>query len=48
MPPNTKKESKKLKDYISGVLVSATPEEIDTVQPFSQKLVEDYAIQNHK
>lgn len=37
-----KKKSKKLKDYISGILVSATPEEIDAVQPFSKKLVENY------
>ena len=47
MPPNTKKESKKLKDYISGILVSATPEEIDAVQPFSKKLVEDYGYPKH-
>jgi type I restriction enzyme M protein len=29
-------------DYISGVQVSATPEEIDAVQVFSRQLVEDY------
>lgn len=37
MPP-----PKKIQDYISGKFVSATPEEIDAVQPFSRKLVEDY------
>tara|TARA_Y100000816_G_C26098950_1_gene582070 strand:+ start:112 stop:1875 length:1764 start_codon:yes stop_codon:yes gene_type:complete len=35
-------ESKHLIDYISGEKVKATPEEIDSVQPFSQKLVEEY------
>ena len=29
-------------DYISGLQVKATPEEIEAVQPFSRKLVEDY------
>ncbi|MDR1809407.1 MAG: hypothetical protein LBR34_03245 [Prevotella sp.] len=29
-------------DYISGVLVNATPEEIEAVQVFSKQLVEDY------
>ena len=29
-------------DYISGVQVNATPEEIDAVQTFSRQLVEDY------
>ena len=31
-----------IRDYISGVAVKATPEEIDAVQVFSQRLVEDY------
>lgn len=31
-----------IKDYISGELVNAGPEEIDAVQPFSKQLVEDY------
>ena len=31
-----------IQDYISNRSVPATPEEIDAVQPFSQKLVEDY------
>lgn len=31
-----------IKDYISGVEVKATPEEIDAVQVFSKILVEDY------
>ena len=29
-------------DYISGNQVKGTPEEIEAVQPFSKKLVEDY------
>lgn len=29
-------------DFISGQSVKATPEEVEAVQPFSQKLVEDY------
>lgn len=29
-------------DYITGSLIKATPEEIEAVQPFSRKLVEDY------
>lgn len=32
----------KVKDFISGKEVSSTPEEVDAVQPFSKKLVEDY------
>jgi len=32
----------KVKDFISGKEVSPTPEEVDAVQPFSKKLVEDY------
>ena len=32
----------KVKDYISGKEVTSTPEEVDAVQPFSKKLVEDY------
>jgi len=31
-----------IKDYISGKEVKATPEEIDAVQVFSKRLVEDY------
>ena len=31
-----------LKDYISGVAVRATPEEVEAVQVFSRMLVEDY------
>ena len=31
-----------LLDFISGVLVKATPEEVEAVQVFSQRLVEDY------
>ncbi|MBR6705245.1 MAG: hypothetical protein IKI84_01010 [Clostridia bacterium] len=29
-------------DFITGTPVRGTPEEIEAVQPFSQKLVEDY------
>lgn len=32
----------KVKDFISGMEVNSTPEEVDAVQPFSKKLVEDY------
>jgi len=32
----------KITDYISGVMVNATPEEIEAVQVFSRQLVEDY------
>lgn len=32
----------KVIDFISGKEVSPTPEEVDAVQPFSKKLVEDY------
>lgn len=32
----------KVKDFISGKEVNATPEEVDAVQPFSKKLVEEY------
>ena len=31
-----------IKDYISGTLVNATPEEVNAVQPFLKILVEDY------
>lgn len=34
--------SEKIVDYISGIEVNATPEEIEAVQPFSHILVEDY------
>ena len=37
-----KEESITITDYISGVQVNATPEEIDAVQVFSRQLVEDY------
>lgn len=35
-------KSIKITDYISGLEVQATPEEIDAVQVFSRQLVEDY------
>lgn len=31
-----------IKDYVSGKLVNATPEEVNAVQPFEKILVEDY------
>ena len=31
-----------IKDYISGINIKASPEEIDAVQPYSKILVEDY------
>lgn len=36
------KNNDKIIDYISGIEVVATPEEIDAVQVFSRQLVEDY------
>ena len=36
------KQTDKIIDYISGIEVSATPEEIEAVQVFSIQLVEDY------
>lgn len=38
-----KASDSKVTDYISGIEVSATPEEIEAVQVFSRQLVEDYA-----
>lgn len=37
-----KKNDNKIVDYISGIEVNATPEEIEAVQVFSKQLVEDY------
>jgi type I restriction enzyme M protein len=34
--------SETISDYVSGTLVKATPEEVDAVQVFSRRLVEDY------
>ncbi|MFX0093866.1 MAG: restriction endonuclease subunit M [Candidatus Hodarchaeota archaeon] len=31
-----------IKDFISGKMVKATPEQIEAIQPFSRKLVEEY------
>src|SRR5258706_747764 len=31
-----------VRDYVSGVAVKASPEEIEAVQVFAQRLVEDY------
>ena len=38
----TKTAKNKVADYISGLPVNATPEEIDSVQVFAKQLVEDY------
>ena len=35
-------ETGKIKDYISGQWVEATPEEVEAVQVFARRLVEDY------
>jgi len=32
----------KVIDYISGIEINATPEELEAVQPLSKQLVEDY------
>ena len=37
-----KDELTTITDYISGIQINATPEEIDAVQTFSRQLVEDY------
>jgi type I restriction enzyme M protein len=37
-----KKDQSKIVDYISGLEIKATPEEIEAVQVFSRQLVEDY------
>jgi type I restriction enzyme M protein len=37
-----KKDNKAITDYISGLQINSTPEEIEAVQVFSQQLVEDY------
>lgn len=34
--------SNKIRDFVSGLEVNATPEEVNAVQPFSKILVEDY------
>ena len=38
----TKKEFPTITNYVSGLQVRVTPEEIDAVQVFSRQLVEDY------
>ncbi|MFV0472330.1 MAG: hypothetical protein ACK5L7_09925 [Paludibacteraceae bacterium] len=37
-----KKEKSTIIDYISGIKVVVTPEEVEAVQVFSKQLVEDY------
>ena len=34
--------SKKILDYISGLEINSSPEEVDATQPFSKILVDDY------
>lgn len=36
------KSNNYIKDFISGKMVKATPEQLEAVQPFSRKLVEEY------
>jgi type I restriction enzyme M protein len=38
-----KNESATITDYISGIHVNATPEEVEAVQVFAKQLVEDYS-----
>ena len=37
-----------INDYISGERVKSSPEEIEAVQPFSRKLVEEYGYQKNQ
>ena len=41
-PPGLEKKTGHIEDYISGLQVKATPEEVEAVQVFSMRLVEDY------
>jgi type I restriction enzyme M protein len=41
-PPGREKKTGHIEDYISGVQVKATPEEVEAVQVFARRLVEDY------
>lgn len=41
-PPAVKQASDYVTDYISGATIKATPEEVDAVQIFAKRLVEDY------
>lgn len=40
--PEWGRSGRTIRDYISGVLLKATPEEVDAVQVFACRLVEDY------
>ena len=40
--PQWGRSGRTIRDYISGILLKATPEEVDAVQVFSRRLVEDY------
>jgi type I restriction enzyme M protein len=40
-------KSGQIRDYVSGIAVKASPEEIEAVQVFAQRLVEDYGYPKH-
>ncbi|MFC1567027.1 type I restriction enzyme HsdR N-terminal domain-containing protein, partial [bacterium] len=42
------KQTEKIIDYISGIEIIATPEEIEAVQVFSKQLIEDYGFQKNQ
>jgi len=44
----SKNTDNKLIDYISGLEINATPEELQAVQPFSIQLVEDYGYEKNQ
>ena len=45
---NYEKKENYIKDYISDILVKATPEQIEAIQPFSRKLVEEYGYEKEQ
>ena len=42
------KQTEKIIDYISGIEIIATPEEIEAVQVFSKQLIEDYGYKKNQ
>jgi len=44
----SKNTDNKLIDYISGLEINATPEELQAVQPFSRQLVDDYGYEKNQ
>lgn len=42
LAPEWGRSGRTIRDYISGVIIKATPEEVDAVQVYSRRLVEDY------